>query len=336
MPVDKHKIERLQILDKLLKDKRRFYTFDDLLAKLKDEMVEKHNSSISVRTLRSDIKDLREFVKGKNKIITTPGNDGKKRFYRYENQTHTMFSTELSENEYMVIQDALKALSKYRGLDGYNWLDTTLLNLEFKFGFRPSNRADEEVVSFQYVENSDSNRWLSTVIDATTMRTTLSIVYKPFGKDEREWTIHPWYVKQYNNRWFLFGYVDEEEQLKNVALDRILELKTTTKYFKRNHDINFKRYFKDVIGVSVPSDDQVVEDIILKFSPGRFPYVKTKPLHRSQEVLDEEQGIIKISVIQNRELEAQILYFGKDVEVLSPESLRTKIKENIEKSLANY
>lgn len=336
MPADKNKIERLRILDKMLKDPHRFYTFDDLLSTLKDEMVGRYNTSISVRTLRSDIKDLREFVKGKNSIITTPGNDGKKRFYRYENDTYTMFSTALSENEYTVIQNALKTLSKYRGLDGYNWLDNSLLNLEFKFGFRPSHRKDEEVVSFQSVENSGSNKWLSTVIDATTMRTPLSIVYKPFGKEEREWTIHPWYVKQYNNRWFLFGYVEEEEELRNVALDRIQKLETTTKYFKRNRDINFKRYFDDVIGVSIPREDQVVEDIILKFSPWRFPYVKTKPMHKSQKVMDEEQGIIKLSVIQNRELEAQILSFGKDVEVLAPESLRNRIKENIEKTLSNY
>ena len=35
--------------------------------------------------------------------------------------------------------------------------------------------------------------------------------------------IHPYYLKQYNNRWFLFGYNPEKRKSDwNLALDRII------------------------------------------------------------------------------------------------------------------
>jgi predicted DNA-binding transcriptional regulator YafY len=54
-------------------------------------------------------------------------------------------------------------------------------------------------------------------------------------------------------------------------------------------------------------------------------------LHHSQKIKDKEQGIIEITVIPNRELEAQLLWFGDDVEVLLPETLRQQIAEKIAK-----
>ena len=73
-----------------------------------------------------------------------------------------------------------------------------------------------------------------------------------------------------------------------------------------------------------------VETVLLRFSPYRFPYVVTKPLHESQRCVDKEKCIVRIDVIPNRELEALILSYGNDVEVLSPDYLRMQIKEKIE------
>ena len=74
----------------------------------------------------------------------------------------------------------------------------------------------------------------------------------------------------------------------------------------------------------------------LKFSENRFQYVLTKPLHPSQTIISEDDRIIEISVIPNKELEALILQFGSDVEVLAPDGLRNQIKEKIEKIKAIY
>ena len=76
--------------------------------------------------------------------------------------------------------------------------------------------------------------------------------------------------------------------------------------------------------------------IRLKFSEHRFPYVLTKAIHKSQRVVDIEKRMVEIKVIPNNELEALILSYGKDVEVISPIGYREHIRDIIRESYDNY
>ena len=69
------------------------------------------------------------------------------------------------------------------------------------------------------------------------------------------------------------------------------------------------------------------------------PYIKTKPLHKSQmtvEVDEEGNGIFQIEVILNYELEKDLLSFGESIEVLSPKSLRDTMKKRLRAAAAQY
>lgn len=99
-------------------------------------------------------------------------------------------------------------------------------------------------------------------------------------------------------------------------------------------DIDFERYLDDVVGVSVSVSEKL--PIRLQFSEHRFPYVLTKALHRSQRVVDLDNRIVEINVIPNNELEALILSYGKDVEVLSPPEYKNQIREVIRESYEHY
>ena len=118
-------------------------------------------------------------------------------------------------------------------------------------------------------------------------------------------------------------------------LDRIESLTHADITFKRNLDFNFDAYFRDIIGVSIEKGKEV-EHVRLKFSLDRLPYVLSKPIHYSQEIENETEGIISLDVIPNKELISELIWFCDDVEVLSPESLREEIKEKIAKMYQNY
>ena len=92
----------------------------------------------------------------------------------------------------------------------------------------------------------------------------------------------------------------------------------------------------DIIGVSVPYEAQDAETITLQFSPERFKYVVSKPLHTSQKIIDEDKCIVAIKVIPTRELDQSILAFGPDVEVLAPNRYRMSIETKIEECLKKY
>ena len=91
----------------------------------------------------------------------------------------------------------------------------------------------------------------------------------------------------------------------------------------------------NIIGVTIERN-AMVEEVKLKFSEHRFPYVLTKHLHKSQKTIDEMEHIIQINVIPNKELVALILQYGNDVEVLSPQSLRDQIRIKIQEMIKKY
>ena len=122
--------------------------------------------------------------------------------------------------------------------------------------------------------------------------------------------------------------------MTNIPLDRIESIELSGVPYETT-TIDFEEYFDDVIGVTIPKDQEPV-NIQLKFSEDRYPYITSKPIHWSQKMIDGEHRIVEISVIPNKELFALLLSYGKDVEVLSPEYVREQIKEVISDALNNY
>ena len=177
---------------------------------------------------------------------------------------------------------------------------------------------------------------LSGLIDATINHQTIELSYKSYGKDKRQITVYPYYIKQYNGRWFLFGMNGIKNRIESYALDRIEEYSLSDKPFIKNESVDFSTYFDDVIGVSVPYDDNIVtEEIVLRFSPKRFPYVVSKPIHHTQKILNEPYTI-SIKVRPNRELSQQIFSFIPDIEVVAPERFRNEIRDKIQENLKKY
>lgn len=74
----------------------------------------------------------------------------------------------------------------------------------------------------------------------------------------------------------------------------------------------------------------------MQFSKNRYPYVESKPLHETMRIVDRENCIVAIDVIPNRELEALILSYGDDVEVLEPEDFRKQIANKIKAHYHKY
>lgn len=140
--------------------------------------------------------------------------------------------------------------------------------------------------------------------------------------------IHPYLLKEYNNRWFLFGLHHLTKSIGNYPLDRMHSVKVNFEAYIENTVLSTDDYFKNIIGVTIPADGKL-EKIILEFSASRAPYVLTKPIHRSQstvEIKEDGKTMIEITVIPNRELESVIMSYGCDVKVISPLALSERIE----------
>ena len=130
------------------------------------------------------------------------------------------------------------------------------------------------------------------------------------------------------------AYDAETDRITNFALDRIQELKVEESVaFIPNKEIDFEHYFDDVFGVTIPPSDVEKIRVVLQFSKKQYPYIVSKPLHHSQEIVD---CILAVEVRPTYEFTQLILSFGKDVKVLEPEPYRQEIIDNIRKNLQNY
>ena len=128
------------------------------------------------------------------------------------------------------------------------YLEEVISNLEYRFGLKANA---EHLVSFEQNEQLKGIEHLADIIDATINHQTQEIVYLTFRGKEIQMTIHPYYVKQYNGRWFLYGLNDERNEISNLALDRIQSYKMSEIPFKKNEQIDFSTYFDDVMGATM-------------------------------------------------------------------------------------
>lgn len=161
----------------------------------------------------------------------------------------------------------------------------------------------------------------------------LCIKYKTYdGKEKLHKQFHPQCLKQYNERWFLYGY-------KNVlAIDRIESVTVVedAQYQSKGKD-EYINFFNQRVGGGGPLggfEDEVISIRIRVYTPYIYGLISSKPIHASQKPIgeykdDEGYGEFDLSVVPNRELIAQILLWGEDVEIISPDNVREYMKKKV-------
>lgn len=335
MSINKNAFIRYQALDKCFRNPGRKYFMENLLLACNTAIQDFDGSSEGIhrRQLFEDLKFM-ESEQGWS-IPLERYRDGKRVYYRYSDLNFSINNQPLNETETNQIKSALMILSKFKGMPQFDWVNeiTTKISsgLELEEGLA-------DIISF------DSNAYLKGIellgdlFNAIHYKKALKIKYKPFkGNVDYEYELHPYYLKQFNNRWFLFGQNKNIDKLSNLALDRIVEIKEVKSKFIENKFVDFKEYFEDIIGVTKPDDIAPIK-IELLFSTDEAPYVLTKPIHGSQRKirLDENGLLISIEVIPNYELEKLIFSFGENVKVVGPKLFAEKIKTRISKLSESY
>lgn len=332
MPINKNALLRYRILDSCFRDRRHYYDIEELVDKVNEAFLDMYGKTVSLRQIRADISHMKDRVSYDAPIEAIPY-EGKKCYYRYSDPDFSIFSSELNVDEVMNLRSTIEMLGRFRGIPENGWLEEVISNLEYRFGIK-TNR--ENVVSFEQNDQLKGLEYLSTIIDAAVNHQPLLLLYRSYKGNERTVTIHPYHVKQFNNRWFLFGLEESSHgnRIANRALDRIVKLSISNAEFIPNTAVDFNKYFEDVVGVTVPETG--IEHIVLKFNKTRFPYIVSKPIHHSQKIISEEQCTLQIDVRPNNELISQIFSYSPDVEVLEPTWFRAEIKEKMEENLKKY
>ena len=114
-------------------------------------------------------------------------------------------------------------------------------------------------------------------------------------------------------------------------MDRIQNITLQDKEPYVQHKI-FKphTYFDNLIGVTC---NYAEKPTVILFWASAFhtPYIKTKPIHASQKIVEEVKGgtHFSIEVIPNFELERELIGFGEGIKILSPNNVVRQIKRKV-------
>lgn len=335
MATNKHAQIRYKVLDTCFRNTGRNYTFDDLMDACNHELAEidPKSGGISIRTLRDDIAFIESDAGWSADIERVQA--GKKKYYRYRDPGFSINNQPLNQTELTQINSALEIISRFNGMPQFAWVNEIVTKINNGFELQDNSSSIISFDSNQYLKGIEHLGELFNAINASKV---IKAIYRPFKSEhDIEMFIHPYYLKQYNNRWFLFGLNDKYKSITNLALDRIVSFETTTLKYIKNTTINFNEYFEDIIGVTMPENGKLTK-IELLFTNDEAPYVLTKPIHGSQKKKkhDEAGLLISIELIPNLEFEKLILSFGEKVKVKSPKVFADRVKSKLLNALKNY
>ena len=261
------------------------------------------------------------------RLVTSP-NTIRADFVEISNRWH---------QDIMKVYGALEVMERFKGQAGFNWIEDISAHLRTTL-----NMGKNPTSYIAYDDNSQLRgmQHFAQLHEYIRSHQAINVEYRPYNNPElMEETIHPYFLKQYNCRWFVLGYNPKYDAITNFALDRIISIQKSNSNFIPNTKYDFEEFFKNVIGVSLESQDDLVEEILIEVDGQQYPYVSSKPMHTSQKLVrytPEGNAIISLNVVPNFELKQLILSYGKRMKVLAPEHLIDDIRSEVTAILGYY
>ena len=322
MATNKNAQLRYKALDTCFSNLYKKFFIDDLIEYCSQKLSE-HNATETSVSRRQILVDL-DFMKSEAgfEAPIESYKEGKKVYYRYSEKEFSILKKPLNPSELNTLNEALETLSRMNSLPGFDWVNSLQTKLKSGLDLDQNNR---QIISFEENEFLKGLEFLNVLYQYISQNQSVEITYKSFKSDaESQFTISPYYLKQYNNRWFLFGWNHQFRNIQNLALDRIIAIKNSKETFI-NNEIDFNEYFEDIIGVSNNLEENAVK-ISIRLSDNILPYIISKPIHGSQKI---SGNILNLELKLNYELESLILSFGENMQVLEPLVLVEKMKERV-------
>lgn len=144
-------------------------------------------------------------------------------------------------------------------------------------------------------------------------------------------------LKEFKNRWYLLAKDLKDNKIKSFALDRLSNLDITKKKFVYPANFNVNEYYKYSFGI-INSDEPKPKEIILSFDAHQGKYIKSLPLHKSQEILidNDDEVRIKLQLFITDDFIMELLSHSNSLTVIKPQILIDEIKKRLHNTLKNY
>lgn len=340
MPTNKHASFRYRVLDQCFCNRgRRKWSLQELVAEVSRYLQEEFGVDIVIgkRTIQGDINVMRSRPpRGYNAPIHC-----EQGMYYYTDPEYRIEKPPLRQDELNILREVVALVKQIPGMPQLPLLDLIMQRFET---VHLSNGSLSNFIQLETNYQAKGTEWIAPIYSGIVSRQVLSIEYQPFMERKEVYCIHPYLLKEWRNRWYVFcreglrsskqqaeaskaglertGFIQRKDHLWNFPLDRILSVGPVAgAHYIPNDLFDPATWFDDIVGVTKPEDSEPV-DIKIEVDTVASFYVETKPFHRSQELIcrDDSRAVFSLKLIPNHEIINDLLSYGKHIRVLSPDS----------------
>ncbi len=156
-------------------------------------------------------------------------------------------------------------------------------------------------------------------------------------KDDRETEreISPQRLVHYRDNWYLDAWCHLRNDLRSFAVDAIREARLLDSRSKEISKADLDKHLSSGYGIFAGANVQWAK---LRFSPQAARWVSTQKWHPEQRSSVDKDGryILELPYSEDRELVMEVLKFGPDVEVQTPQALRAKVAAALKDAASRY
>ncbi len=184
----------------------------------------------------------------------------------------------------------------------------------------------------QYGEFRDT---INSINDAVTRQFHIDIEYYTISRqEETSRRVAPYNIWLFDGSFYLIGFCKKRNEVRMFALDRIKNLIISNESFEKPDDFNIEDFMSSSFGVFQGNPEKVK----IHFAKEIAEYIKEKNWHETQILHQKDDGsiIFEADVAGLDEIRFWVLSWGSKAIVISPESLKLTIQEEIEKMNHNY
>ena len=318
MPTNKNAYQRYVLIDSMLRNKMRPYP---TLEQMVDACWERLQIRTTCNTVEKDLKQMRMLVPDG---FDAPISYSKlHRGYYYSDPDFKIGNLDLTDEDIAGIRESLalvQSIGAGRIDEKFSHAMQKVLATVAEVYEQPKKK--QAAAYLQTMSPPPSRGFEHFELFAKACREQIPVSFVHYGYRKRKFTavvLHPFLIKEFDNKWYLFGYSEKHREVRHFGFDRIFSPLLLGKSF---HQIDTQATF-DVLAHSYgvfPIPDKKKQRIKLGVSSLATHYFEAYPLHGSQVLKKAADGsaILTFELFPTIELSRLILWHGRHVEVLSP------------------
>lgn len=321
------------IVDRCLSGKRAMSATEIMAEVQKFLDLNQETKGSSRNTILRDIHSIRD----RWNVEISEDKIGKVIYYKYKDPMFSIYRSTLTVVELEKLLHLIQILKSYVGLPQFEWVEELGARI---YASAYENSESKPIVSISHnPEYAKFLKHFNPLFDYIKSKTAIELTYRKFNSDiVTTRTVHPYHLKEYQNRWYLVGWCENHpDHLSCFGFERIIDFSKSKEEFVENPGFDVEDYFNSMLGLTIP-DGSVPQDVLLWVENRDYPYVQSNPIHHSQKYVKDADGgkIISLHLYINYELEMRIMSYGARMKVLAPEELQRKMKERCQEMAELY